>query len=164
MSVDRSASALDATTSLSLATVRPDGRPHVVPLWFIWDGDTIVAFSKPHAQKVRNLVAEPRAMVSVGQPGAADASLIEVVAEVEAGGATVLADRFAAKYHHHVQALGLTVDQFVETYPIVIRLRPTRWLSWGGPGWIGRDSEHRTADRLPSEPYALSSTPIADRA
>lgn len=143
MAVDRSVSALDATTSLSLASVRPDGRPHVVPLWFIWDGETIVASSKPHAQKVRNLVAEPRAMVSVGQPGAADASLIEVIAEVEVGGAAVLADRFASKYHHHVQALGLTVERFVETYPIVIRLRPTRWLAWGGPCWTGRDPEHR---------------------
>ncbi len=85
MAVDRSVWALEATTPLSLATVRPDGRPHVVPLWFIWDGETIVAFRKPHAQKVRNLVAEPRAIVSVGQPGAADASLIEVLAEVEVG-------------------------------------------------------------------------------
>jgi hypothetical protein len=49
MAVDRSVSALDATTSLSLASVRRDGRPHVVPLWFIGDGETIVAFSKPHA-------------------------------------------------------------------------------------------------------------------
>jgi predicted pyridoxine 5'-phosphate oxidase superfamily flavin-nucleotide-binding protein len=49
MAVDRSVSALDATTSLSLASVRRDGRPHVVPLWFIGDGETIVASSKPHA-------------------------------------------------------------------------------------------------------------------
>jgi PPOX class probable F420-dependent enzyme len=126
---------LDAATTLSLATVRPDGQPHVVPLWFLRDGDAIVVLTKPCAQKVRNLVAEPRAMVSIGPPGVADASLLEVIGEVEADGATALADRLRAKYQHQFSALGVTVGEFVETYPFVIRLRPTRWLSWGGPGW-----------------------------
>ena len=80
-------------------------------------------------------------MVCVGQPGETDASLIEVTAEVEAGDAAEWAGRIASKYHENVEALGLTVDRFVETYPDVIRLRPTRWLSWGGPGWVRRDDE-----------------------
>ena len=100
-------------------------------------------FSKTHAQKVRNLEAEPRAMVSVGQPGEADASLIEVIAEFEGGGAASLADRFMSKYHQHLETLGLTVERFVETYPCVIRLRPTRWLTWGGPGWVSHEAEPR---------------------
>jgi PPOX class probable F420-dependent enzyme len=132
--LDRGVTPLEGAASLSLATVRPDGRPHVVPLWFLWDGEAIVVVSKPHAQKVRNLVAKPRAMVSVGQPGDADASLLEVNAEVEAGGAAALADRLWSKYRHQCEALGLTVGEFVETHSFVIRLRPTRWLTWGGPG------------------------------
>jgi len=140
---------LDTAASLSLATVRPDGRPHVVPLWFLWDGDAIVVLTKPHAQKVRNLVAEPRAMVSVGPPGVADASLLEVIAEVEAGGAAALADRLRSKYQHQFDTLGLTVGEFVETYPFVIRLRPTRWLSWGGPGWARPDGQLEQASGGP---------------
>jgi PPOX class probable F420-dependent enzyme len=132
---------LDTAASLSLATVRPDGRPHVVPLWFLWDGDAIVVLTKPHAQKVRNLVAEPRAMVSVGPPGVAEASLLEVIAEVEPGGAAALADRLRSKYQHQFDTLGWTVGEFIETYPFVIRLRPTRWLSWGGPGWARPDGQ-----------------------
>jgi PPOX class probable F420-dependent enzyme len=133
------ATLLDTATTLSLATVRPDGQPHVIPLWFLRDGDALVVLTKPHAQKVRNLVAEPRAMVSVGPPGVADARLLEVIGEVEAGGAAALADRLRAKYQHQFSALGVTVGEFVETYPFVIRLRPTRWLPWGGPGWERRD-------------------------
>jgi PPOX class probable F420-dependent enzyme len=146
MAIDRGLAPLETAGSLSLATVRPDGRPHVVPLWFIRDRETIVVFSKPHAQKVRNLRAEPRAMVSVGQPGEAHATLIDVIAEVEAGGAAGLTDRLASKYHHHFETLGLTVERFIETYPCVIRLRPTRWLSWGGPGWVGRAAEPRAGE------------------
>ena len=136
MVLDGGLTPLDTAASLSLATVRPDGRPHVVPLWFTRDRETIVVFSKPDAQKVRNLVVEPRAMVSVGQPGEEGASLIEVIAEVEPGVTAALAGRFASKYHDHVEMLGLTLDRFVD--PLVIRLRPTRMLSWGGPGWVGR--------------------------
>ena len=30
-----------------LSSVRPDGRPHLVPIWFSWDGRDIVIASKP---------------------------------------------------------------------------------------------------------------------
>ena len=138
MAVDRSVAALDTTASLSLATVRPDGQPHVVPLWFVCDRETFVVLSKPDAQKVRNLVGEPRAMVSIGQPGNVGTSLVEVIGEVERGGGAELAARFGSKYQPLLQAAGVTLDQFLQTYPIIIRLRPTRWLSWGGAGWTTR--------------------------
>ena len=38
-----------------LSSVQPNGRPHLVPVWFHWDGERIVAFSKPNARKVGNL-------------------------------------------------------------------------------------------------------------
>lgn len=34
---------LDGTRTAKLATVRPDGRPHVAPVWFDLDGDEIVS-------------------------------------------------------------------------------------------------------------------------
>ena len=42
-----------------LSTVRPNGAPHVIPIWFWWDGDALLVFSKPDAQKVRNLRDRP---------------------------------------------------------------------------------------------------------
>lgn len=33
---------LHATRTGKLATVRPDGRPHVVPIWFTLDEDTLI--------------------------------------------------------------------------------------------------------------------------
>ena len=107
-----------------------------MPLWFLWDGESIVAFSKPHAQKVRQPPSRPASPWSrLGQPGSVGTSLLEVTGEVGTGAPADLADRFASKYHDLLQALGLTIVQFMQTYPTVIRLRPTRWLSWGGPGW-----------------------------
>src|SRR5207342_2058479 len=42
-----------------LSTVRPDGVPHLVPIWFWWDGEALLVVSKPNAQKVLNLRANP---------------------------------------------------------------------------------------------------------
>ena len=49
-----------------LSTVRPDGTPHIVPIWFWWDGDALIVASKPGAQKVRNLRATRRSMLALG--------------------------------------------------------------------------------------------------
>jgi len=129
----RERAALDEAHVLSLATVRPDGRPHVVPLWFHWDGETIPVLSKPRAVKVQNLHADQAAMVAVGEPGFG-AVLLDVDSEVCGDASAREASAFVRKYHDILGRLGLSVDDFLETYPVLIRLRPTRWLSWGQPG------------------------------
>src|SRR5947209_16378723 len=40
-------------------TVRADGRPHTVPVWFLWDGETFLIFSQPGNLKIRNLQRNP---------------------------------------------------------------------------------------------------------
>ena len=49
-----------------LSAVRPDGGPHLVPIWFWWDGEALFVFSKPGAQKVRNLRINPMVMLALG--------------------------------------------------------------------------------------------------
>jgi PPOX class probable F420-dependent enzyme len=57
-------SALPARTA-KLATVRADGRPHLVPIWFDLDGDDIVFMTGADSVKGRNLARDPRAAVCV---------------------------------------------------------------------------------------------------
>ena len=130
-----------------IASVRPDGRPHLVPLWFCWDGDAILVFSKADAQKVRNLAFDPRAMVAVGEAGAdMRIGLFEAVAQL--GPSPLgLPDTFVDKYRDRLTHLGLSVQRFAETYPLPIRLRPTRWLDWGAPGWRTPVSTSKTHPR-----------------
>ena len=44
----------------------PRRHPHLVPIWFWWDGEALLVFSKPDAQKVRNLRANPSVMLALG--------------------------------------------------------------------------------------------------
>lgn len=120
-----------------LSSVQPDGRPHLVPVWFHWDGEHIVAFSKPHARKVENLRQHAGAMLAVGMPGPDfEVELIEATAELpDVPAAEVMPAGFGAKYRELLRRAGLTVQKFAEVYSQPIVLRPTRFLGYGGPGW-----------------------------
>jgi PPOX class probable F420-dependent enzyme len=120
-----------------LSSVQPDGRPHLVPVWFHWDGEQIVAFSKPHARKVGNLRDQPLVMLAVGSPGPDfEVELIEATAALPATpAADVMPIGFGAKYRDLLRRAGLTVQRFAEVYSQPIVLRPTRFLGYGGHGW-----------------------------
>ena len=56
---------LDRPRTAKLATVRADGRPHVAPVWFDLDGETIV-FTTWHATvKAANIRHDPRVCLCV---------------------------------------------------------------------------------------------------
>jgi PPOX class probable F420-dependent enzyme len=44
-----------------LATAKADGRPHLVPMWFVPDGSTIEVWSYGRSQKTVNVRRDPRA-------------------------------------------------------------------------------------------------------
>jgi PPOX class probable F420-dependent enzyme len=48
-----------------LATVRPDGRPHTVPVWFLLDGDDVVFTTWHTSVQAGNLRHDPRAALCV---------------------------------------------------------------------------------------------------
>jgi PPOX class probable F420-dependent enzyme len=129
-----------------VSTVSPDGSPHLVPIWFSWDGRTILIASKPHAKKVANLRANPSVMLALGEPeDDFDVGMIQGVAELPtAPAAALLPAGHLAKYQTQMAAIGLTPDEFLRTYSQVIRIRPVRFLPWHG-----RTEPASMADRMP---------------
>lgn len=53
------------TRTGALATVRSDGRPHVVPVWFLLDRGDVVFTTWHTSVKARNLRRDPRAALCV---------------------------------------------------------------------------------------------------
>ena len=47
-----------------LATVRPDGRPQVNPMWFDWDGELLRFTHTTKRQKCRSIAISPRIRTS----------------------------------------------------------------------------------------------------
>jgi PPOX class probable F420-dependent enzyme len=56
---------MGGTRTGKLATVRPDGRPHVVPIWFTVEGDAIVFTTWYESVKCRNMRLEGQAALVV---------------------------------------------------------------------------------------------------
>jgi PPOX class probable F420-dependent enzyme len=116
-----------------LSTVRPDGAPHLVPIWFTWDGTSLLVFSKPGAQKVRNLRSNPVAMLALGEPeDDFDVALAEATVELFDAPASELPDAHLVKYASRMAALGVSPEEFAATYSQVLRITPTRTLPWHG--------------------------------
>ena len=140
-----------------LSTVKPDGTPHLVPIWFSWDGQTILIASKPHARKVANLRENPRVMLALGEAEEDfDVGMMEGVAEIlDRPAAEVLPSRHLRKYRDQMAEIGLTREEFLATYSLVIRITPTRFFPWHGRttpasaevGWTRADRRLQAAVR-----------------
>jgi len=55
----------EGTRTGKLATVRSDGRPHIVPIWFVLDGDDLVFTTGGTTVKAKNLERTGRGAVAV---------------------------------------------------------------------------------------------------
>jgi PPOX class probable F420-dependent enzyme len=55
------------TRTGKLATVRADGRPHVVPIWFVLDGDNLVFTTWHDSVKAHNLRRDPQVSLCVDE-------------------------------------------------------------------------------------------------
>ena len=119
---------------LWLGTTGEDGRPHLVPTWFWWDGSSFLLFSKPGARKVRNLRANAEVMLAAGDPeDDFDVQLIEGRAELlDEPTEAVVPAGLATKYAEQLHELALDLDDFARTYSQAIRIDPTRFLGWTG--------------------------------
>lgn len=140
---------LRAAPVVWLSSVRPDGSPHLVPVWFSWDGEAILVASKPSAQKVRNLRANPTVMLALGEPeDDFDVGMLEGRAELlDPSAAAALPEAHLAKYRDQMAAIGLDGDEFVATYSQVIRIVPTRFLPWHGRTAPASVTGHHPLDR-----------------
>jgi PPOX class probable F420-dependent enzyme len=56
---------LHGTRTAKVATVLADGTPHVVPVWFVLDGDQVVFTAGASSVKARNLRRDPRISLAV---------------------------------------------------------------------------------------------------
>jgi PPOX class probable F420-dependent enzyme len=82
-----------------VVTVRPDGRPHAMPVWGVWLDDTLFFSTGSASVKARNLAADPRLVVHLESGD--DAVILEGEAARESLAPEThsrLVEAYAAKY------------------------------------------------------------------
>src|ERR687890_632187 len=50
---------------VSVATLGPNGRPHLVPLWYVPEGDELIGWTYAKSQKAKNIERDPHATLQV---------------------------------------------------------------------------------------------------
>jgi PPOX class probable F420-dependent enzyme len=126
---------------MTCASVGPDGRPHLMPLWFVPDGHTLLGWTYAVSQKAVNLRRDPRATLQVesgesyeelrGVMFEAATDLIEEPEEVAAVGLR-LTLRYAPGDLTAADAPP-ELREFVAAQArkrVALRFRPTRTVSW----------------------------------
>lgn len=113
-----------------LSTVRPDGRPHLVPVWFLWDGETILIFSQPNQQKLRNLQHNPNVVVALDTAEQGDdVVMIEGKAELlDDPKVSAALPAYAEKYRGRLALYGWSGESMAQEYSQAIRITPTKFF------------------------------------
>ncbi|PZR60232.1 MAG: hypothetical protein DLM71_10920 [Chloroflexi bacterium] len=132
---------LSGASVLWLASTCPDGTPHVVPCWFVWDGDELTVLTRADAQKVRNVRCQPRVMVAIGSPGPMfGVELLQGTAVLEETVCRDLVERFERKYAEQMPLAAFDLDSFRGRFTAGIRITPSRLLDWGAREVARRDA------------------------
>ena len=111
-----------------IATVGRDRHPHVVPVWYWWDGRSFLIYAVP-GQKVNDIKGNPNVALHLNtDPVGEDVVRIDGTAKIDPKQppANKVAG-YLRKYREQIQGLGWTPQQFAEQYHHAIRVRPTRF-------------------------------------
>ena len=115
-----------------LTTVRRDGQPQSVPVWFLWDGETMLVYSQPGRQKLRNIERNPRVGFNLNSSATGgDVARAECTAEViEDAPPSDEVPEYLEKYRESIARIGFDPEGFARAYPVALRLTPSRWRVW----------------------------------
>jgi hypothetical protein len=110
---------LTSSRNYWVVSVWPDGRPHTMPVWGMWDDSVLWFSSSTGSRKVRNLAADARCCVSTED--ATDPVIIEGTARVVTEPALLqrVTDLMNAKY-----GTGFSVDFLDPAKNATIQVRP----------------------------------------
>ncbi len=111
-----------------LVTVGPDGRPHVVVVWYWWDGESILIYSLP-GRKVDDIKANPNVELHLNTDEAGDEVVrITGTARIDRNAPPAYkVPAYVRRYRDQMKGFGMTPQTFSEQYRNPIRIRPTKF-------------------------------------
>jgi PPOX class probable F420-dependent enzyme len=116
-----------------LSTVGPTGRPHTVPVWFGWDGDSILIFSEPETRKIRDLRGNAAVSLALEtRDEGEEVIFFEGDAELTAeSSAELMTEEYAKKYVHLFSRINSSPEKMAAQYSQPIRIRNPKVKAWG---------------------------------
>ena len=120
-----------------LATASPDGQPHVVPVWFLWEDGAAWISSYRSTRKVIDLERNPKCALVVDveeAEGSLTAVMLEGRAELVGTPANAVKQRIERIYTKYLGAEGVHDNDPQEwlnsAENVLVKLTPTRVKTW----------------------------------
>jgi PPOX class probable F420-dependent enzyme len=110
---------LESQPNIWFCSVRPDNRPHLTPVWFIWQAGKFYFGIDPQSVKSRNIRHNPR--VALALEDGTNPVIIEGVAKLAA---LPLPASLVAAFNQKYEWNLLTEEQFNQW----IEVNPTKWV------------------------------------
>ncbi len=124
----RAAERLARDTVAWLTTLDEDGMPQPSPVWFLWDGETVLIYSKPNAPKVRNIERHGRVAFNFNSDAHGEDIVIltgEAVIDRDAPLATGVA-AYLTKHEQGIASIGMTPEAMAADFSTAIRITPMK--------------------------------------
>jgi PPOX class probable F420-dependent enzyme len=111
-----------------LVTVRADRTPVPTPVWFWWDGETLLVYSQPDKPKQRHIAANPRVALALRTDEHGDDLVVitGLAAVDDSAPAAFELPEYIEKYRGEIARLGSNPEEFSGAYSVPIRIRPTK--------------------------------------
>jgi hypothetical protein len=114
-------SRLKGEKNIWIATVRPNGKPHLVPVWFVWQDSSLYICISSTSVKYLN-IAKNKA-VSLSLEDGSTPVICEGIAEpVSRPWPRDIIHAFKGKYDWQIDT--------DEEYDALVQILPEKWLSW----------------------------------
>lgn len=116
-------------------TVRADGSPHAVPVWFYWHDGRALVMSEPDTAKVRNVRRGSPVLLHLHTRADGDGVVIlegrgEFSERTSSEWLPEIGEGYQAKYAEAIAAYGMPLEAIGEKFSTVIEVVPTRLQSW----------------------------------
>ena len=112
-----------------LTTVRPDGQPVSVPVWFVLrEDETILIYTRPEKEKLRNIAANPKVSFALDVTDVGR-NIVRLEGTVMRADNQLPANEhpaYLAKYVERMAALFGTPEEFAALFSVGLIIRPTR--------------------------------------
>ncbi len=109
-----------------LTTVDAGQTPQPRPVWFHWDGQTVLIFSERNKAKLRHIPRNPRVALSFNTDDDGDnvGVLIGRAAILPEPPAATRIQAYLRKYRQEIKDLDMTVPQFTASFVVPIMVTP----------------------------------------
>src|SRR5262249_47921982 len=112
-----------------LATVRPNGSPQLVPMWFLYEDGVMYMSTRTYAAKVKHLQKNPRVAVVVDEmvaPLKNKVVILEGTAEVQTSGVKEITTKIYHKYMGTEGAATPVAQQSINAPRVILKITPKK--------------------------------------